>query len=81
MEDSCSEANLLHILPQLETYFSIHNCRYRRRHCEKQIQKLQKKVLDIQQELAVAHSTERKKDLMIEQLDNVERFFYCVVIS
>nr|CAB3232459.1 centrobin-like [Phallusia mammillata] len=43
--------------------------RYRRKHCEKQIQKLQKKMLEIQQELAVANSTERKKDLMIEQLD------------
>ncbi|CAK8698269.1 unnamed protein product [Clavelina lepadiformis] len=42
---------------------------YRRKHCEKQIQKLQKKILDIQQELAVANSTDRKKDLMIEQLD------------
>nr|XP_018667952.1 centrobin-like isoform X2 [Ciona intestinalis] len=43
--------------------------KYRRQHCEKQIQKLQKKMLEIQQELAVAHSTDRKKDLMIEQLD------------
>lgn len=46
-------------------------CRYRRKHCEKQIQKLQKRILEIQQELAVANSTERKKDLMIEQLDKV----------
>uniref|UniRef100_H2YQE7 Uncharacterized protein n=1 Tax=Ciona savignyi TaxID=51511 RepID=H2YQE7_CIOSA len=43
--------------------------KYRRQHCEKQIQKLQKKMLEIQQELAVAHSVDKKKDLMIEQLD------------
>ena len=45
--------------------------RYRRKHCEKQIQRLQRKVLEVQQELAVSHSTDRKKDIMIEQLDKV----------
>lgn len=29
-------------------------------------------MLEIQQELAVANSTDRKKDLMIEQLDKVD---------
>nr|XP_039249982.1 uncharacterized protein LOC120327705 [Styela clava] len=43
--------------------------RYRRNHCEKQIQKLQNKILEIQQELAVGQSVARKKDMMIEQLD------------
>ena len=49
----------------------IYDYRYRRRHCEKQIQILQKNILDVQQELAVAHSTEKKKDGMIAQLDKV----------
>ncbi|XP_077988135.1 uncharacterized protein LOC144442630 [Glandiceps talaboti] len=38
-------------------------------HCEKQIQQLQSKLLETQQQLAVAVSTDRKKDVMIEQLD------------
>ncbi|XP_070537800.1 calponin homology domain-containing protein DDB_G0272472-like isoform X2 [Ptychodera flava] len=42
---------------------------YRRKHCEKQIQQLQNKMLELQQQLAVAVSTDRKKDVMIEQLD------------
>ncbi|XP_048588608.1 centrobin isoform X2 [Nematostella vectensis] len=43
--------------------------RFRRKHCEQQIQELHGKLLETQQELAVAVSSERKKDVMIEQLD------------
>ncbi|XP_023931523.1 uncharacterized protein LOC106151990 isoform X1 [Lingula anatina] len=43
--------------------------RYRRKHCERQIQHLQSKMLETQQQLAVAVSTDKKKDIMIEQLD------------
>ncbi|KAK3739947.1 hypothetical protein QZH41_012797, partial [Actinostola sp. cb2023] len=43
--------------------------KFRRKHCEQQIQELHSKLLEIQQELAVAVSSERKKDVMIEQLD------------
>ncbi|XP_032872941.1 centrobin isoform X2 [Amblyraja radiata] len=43
--------------------------RTRRKHCEKQIQALQNKILALQQQLAVAVSADRKKDIMIEQLD------------
>ncbi|XP_059831171.1 centrobin isoform X2 [Hypanus sabinus] len=43
--------------------------RTRRKHCEKQIQILQNKILELQQQLAVAVSADRKKDIMIEQLD------------
>ncbi|XP_041034969.1 uncharacterized protein cntrob [Carcharodon carcharias] len=43
--------------------------RTRRKHCEKQIQSLQNKILELQQQLAVAVSADRKKDIMIEQLD------------
>ncbi|XP_067828285.1 centrobin [Heptranchias perlo] len=43
--------------------------RTRRKHCEKQIQTLQNKILELQQQLAVAVSADRKKDIMIEQLD------------
>jgi len=45
--------------------------RYRRKHCEQEIQSLQKKTLEIKQELAVAHSVEAKKDAMIQQLDKM----------
>ncbi|XP_038624724.1 centrobin isoform X2 [Tachyglossus aculeatus] len=41
----------------------------RRRHCERHIQSLQTRVLELQQQLAVALAADRKKDLMIEQLD------------
>ncbi|XP_036624964.1 centrobin isoform X3 [Trichosurus vulpecula] len=41
----------------------------RRRHCERHIQSLQTRVLELQQQLAVAVAADRKKDLMIEQLD------------
>ncbi|XP_072349427.1 centrobin isoform X3 [Scyliorhinus torazame] len=43
--------------------------RTRRKHCERQIQSLQNKILELQQQLAVAVSADRKKDIMIEQLD------------
>ncbi|XP_078379444.1 uncharacterized protein LOC144662506 isoform X2 [Oculina patagonica] len=43
--------------------------RFRRKHCEQQIQELHGKLLETQQQLAVAVSAERKKDAMIEQLD------------
>lgn len=42
---------------------------YRRKHCEDHIQKLNTKLLEIQQQLAVAVSTDKRKDIMIEQLD------------
>ena len=40
-------------------------------HCENQIGEVQAKLLETQQQLAVAISTDRKKDVMIEQLDKV----------
>ena len=43
--------------------------KYRRKHCEKQIQQLQNKMLELQQQLAVVVTTDQKKDLVIEQLD------------
>uniref|UniRef100_G1RFF8 Centrobin, centriole duplication and spindle assembly protein n=1 Tax=Nomascus leucogenys TaxID=61853 RepID=G1RFF8_NOMLE len=41
----------------------------RRKHCERYIQSLQTRVLELQQQLAVAVAADRKKDTMIEQLD------------
>lgn len=41
----------------------------RRKHCERHIQSLQTRVLELQQQLAVAMTADRKKDIMIEQLD------------
>ncbi|XP_058415775.1 centrobin isoform X5 [Diceros bicornis minor] len=41
----------------------------RRKHCERHIQSLQTRVLELQQQLAVAVTADRKKDIMIEQLD------------
>ncbi|XP_038183796.1 centrobin isoform X2 [Arvicola amphibius] len=41
----------------------------RRKHCERHIQGLQSRVLELQQQLAVAVAADRKKDIMIEQLD------------
>ncbi|XP_077022003.1 centrobin isoform X3 [Tamandua tetradactyla] len=41
----------------------------RRKHCEHHIQSLQTRVLELQQQLAVAVAADRKKDIMIEQLD------------
>ncbi|XP_060072945.1 protein lava lamp-like [Ylistrum balloti] len=43
--------------------------RYRRKHCEQHIQKLNVKLLETQQQVAVAVSTDKRKDIMIEQLD------------
>ena len=40
-------------------------------HCERHIQNLQTRVLELQQQLAVAVTADRKKDIMIEQLDKV----------
>ncbi|XP_012582151.1 PREDICTED: centrobin [Condylura cristata] len=41
----------------------------RRKHCERHIHSLQTRVLELQQQLAVAVTADRKKDIMIEQLD------------
>lgn len=41
----------------------------RRKHCERHIQSLQTRVLELQQQLAVAVTADHKKDIMIEQLD------------
>ncbi|KAL8177123.1 UNVERIFIED_CONTAM: hypothetical protein K2H54_042326 [Gekko kuhli] len=41
----------------------------RRKHCERHIQVLQNRLLELQQQLAVAISADKKKDGMIEQLD------------
>ncbi|XP_077171853.1 centrobin [Paroedura picta] len=41
----------------------------RRKHCERHIQALQNRLLELQQQLAVAISADKKKDGMIEQLD------------
>ncbi|XP_060635905.2 centrobin isoform X1 [Anolis sagrei] len=41
----------------------------RRKHCERHIQTLQHRILELQQQLAVAVSADRKKDSMIKQLD------------
>ncbi|XP_054851541.1 centrobin isoform X2 [Eublepharis macularius] len=41
----------------------------RRKHCERHIQALQNRLLELQQQLAVAISADKKKDSMIEQLD------------
>ncbi|XP_071491242.1 uncharacterized protein [Diadema antillarum] len=43
--------------------------RCRRKHCEDQISMLQARILEVQQLLAVAQATEKKKDGMIAQLD------------
>ncbi|XP_066483848.1 centrobin isoform X2 [Tiliqua scincoides] len=41
----------------------------RRKHCERHIQTLQNRILELQQQLAVAISADKKKNGMIEQLD------------
>ncbi|XP_039193907.1 centrobin isoform X1 [Crotalus tigris] len=41
----------------------------RRKHCERHIQALQNRTLELQQQLAVALSADQRKDSMIEQLD------------
>ncbi|KAJ8310647.1 hypothetical protein KUTeg_012512 [Tegillarca granosa] len=49
--------------------------RYRRKHCEQHIQRLNVKLLETQQQLAVAVSTDKRKDIMIEQLDKMLEHF------
>lgn len=46
-------------------------CHPSSQHCERHIQSLQTRVLELQQQLAVAVTADRKKDVMIEQLDKV----------
>ncbi|XP_063157714.1 centrobin [Candoia aspera] len=41
----------------------------RRKHCERHIQAVQNRILELQQQLAVAVSADKRKDGMIEQLD------------
>lgn len=41
----------------------------RRKHCERHIHNLQNRILELQQQLAVAISSDKKKNTMIEQLD------------
>ncbi|XP_036012458.1 centrobin isoform X7 [Mus musculus] len=48
---------------------STHVPRVSFQHCERHIQSLQTRVLELQQQLAVAVAADHKKDLMIEQLD------------
>lgn len=50
---------------------SIHRSHVSFQHCERHIQGLQTRVLELQQQLAVAVAADRKKDIMIEQLDKV----------
>lgn len=49
----------------------INTCPRFPQHCERHIQSLQTRVLELQQQLAVAVTADRKKDIMIEQLDKV----------
>ncbi|XP_066578432.1 centrobin isoform X2 [Amia ocellicauda] len=58
--------------PPPETHIlrdSLERERTRRKHCEAQLQSLHSKTLQLQQQLAMAVSADRKKDIMIEQLD------------
>ncbi|XP_061445302.1 centrobin isoform X2 [Rhineura floridana] len=48
---------------------SLDKERARRKHCERHIQTLQNRILELQQQLAVALAADKKKDSMIEQLD------------
>jgi hypothetical protein len=41
-------------------------------HCEEMIETLQRRLADSQEQLAMSVSTERKKDVMIDQLDKVK---------
>lgn len=43
--------------------------RFRRRHCEKYIEQLNAKMLDVQEQLAIAVSANRKKEILVEHLD------------
>ena len=40
-------------------------------HCERLLETLQKRMSETQEQLAMAVSTDRKKDIMIDQLDKV----------
>jgi hypothetical protein len=40
----------------------------KRQHCEKQIQILNKKLLDVEEQLAVLNATDRKKEILIDKL-------------
>ncbi|XP_046724760.1 centrobin-like [Silurus meridionalis] len=48
---------------------SLERERARRKHSEQQLLAVQSKALELQQQLALAVSADRKKDIMIEQLD------------
>ncbi|XP_057301684.1 uncharacterized protein LOC130636096 isoform X2 [Hydractinia symbiolongicarpus] len=48
---------------------NIEKERFRRKHCEEHIHELQDKLLECQEQLAVAISAEKKKEVMINQLD------------
>ncbi|XP_051517543.1 centrobin isoform X2 [Myxocyprinus asiaticus] len=48
---------------------SLERERSRRKVCEQQVASLQNKVLQLQQQLTLAVAADRKKDIMIEQLD------------
>lgn len=43
--------------------------RFRRRHCEKYIEQLNAKSLDVQEQLAIAVSANRKKEMLVQVLD------------
>ncbi|XP_076842268.1 uncharacterized protein LOC143486750 isoform X2 [Brachyhypopomus gauderio] len=60
----------LHSLSELQaTRERLERERDRRKHSEQQVLALQTKALTLQQQLAMAVSADRKKDIMIEQLD------------
>ncbi|XP_026888762.1 centrobin isoform X1 [Electrophorus electricus] len=60
----------LHSLSELQvTRESLERERARRKHAEQQVLALQNKALTLQQQLNLAVSADRKKDIMIEQLD------------
>lgn len=48
---------------------SLEKERTRRKHLERHIQNLQNRLLELQQQLAIAASSDKKKNIMIEQLD------------
>ncbi|XP_078524901.1 LOW QUALITY PROTEIN: centrobin [Lissotriton helveticus] len=48
---------------------SLEKERTRRKHLERHIQNLQNRLLELQQQLAIAASSDQKKNIMIEQLD------------
>ncbi|XP_069074729.1 centrobin isoform X3 [Pleurodeles waltl] len=48
---------------------SLEKEKTRRKHLERHIQNLQNRLLELQQQLAIAASSDKKKNIMIEQLD------------